>query len=136
MAQIPTKGAVIKQDISSVMTPVAQIVSFGHSGAESENYDGRTVDQVGAGIPYFMTGYAEGGTFDFELFWDSELPGHQSMTDDLTTPAKRDYSITLAGGTEQTFTTAGIGFGFSGEMSDGVKGDVSLKIDQLMSYTT
>ncbi len=136
MAKMQTKGAVIDQDIASTLTPVAQIISFGHSGAESETFDATTVDTTGAGKEYLATGYSEGGTFDFTLFYDSELAGHQALTDDITTPAERDYSVTLAGGTEMTFTAAGIGFGFQGDMGDGIKGDISLKLDQLMSYTT
>lgn len=136
MAKVVTKGAVIKQDIAASLTAVAQIVSFGHSGAESETADVTTVDTTGAGKEYLATGYSEGGTFDFTLFYDSELAGHQALTDDVTTPAERDYSVTLAGGTEMTFTAAGIGFGFQGEMSDAIKGDISLKLDQLISYTT
>ena len=136
MAKINTKGAVIDQDIGGTLTPIAQIVSFGHSGAESETYDATTIDTVGAGKEYLASGYSEGGTFDFSLFYDSELSGHQALTDDITTPAERNYSVTLAGGTEMTFTAAGISFGFSGDMGDGIKGDVSLKLDQLMSYTT
>jgi len=136
MAIRVTKGAVIDQEISSTLTPVAQILSFSHSGAETETFDSTTIDQAGAGKSYLATGYAEGGSFDFSLFYDSELAGHQALTDDITTPAERNYSVTLAGGTEMTFTAAGIGFGFQGDMADGIKGDVSLKLDQLLSYTT
>jgi len=136
MAKIQTKGAVIDQDIASTLTPIAQIISFSHSGAESETYDATTIDTSGAGKEYAATGYSEGGTFDMTLFYDSELAGHQALTDDVTTPAGRDYSITLAGGTEMTFTAAGISFGFQGDMADAIKGDISLKLDQLMSYTT
>ena len=136
MAKIQTKGAVIDQEIATVLTPVAQIISFGHSGAASETYDATTVDTTGAGKEYAATGYSEGGEFNFTLFYDSELAGHQALTDDITTPAERNYSVTLSGGTEMTFTAAGISFGFQGDMADGIKGDVTLKLDQLMSYTT
>jgi hypothetical protein len=136
MAKIQSKGAVIDQDIASTLTPVAQIISFSHSGAESETYDATTLDTTGAGKEYSQTGFAEGGSLNLALFYDSELAGHQALTDDVTTPAERNYSITLAGGTEMTFTAAGISFGFAGDMADAIKGDVSLKLDQLMSYTT
>lgn len=136
MAQIITKGTVIKQDIASTLTPIAQILSFSHDGASTETYESRTIDQSGAGIGMKPTGYASGGTFQFDLFYDSELAGHQSLTDDITTPAERDYSVTLVGGTEMTFTAGGIDFGFSGEMSDGIKGSVSLTVDGLITYPT
>jgi len=136
MAKMLTKGAVIDQSISAVLTPIAQIISFSHDGAESETFDATTVDTTGAGREMLATGYSTGGTFNFELFYDSELAGHQALTDDITTPAERDYSVTLAGGTEMTFTAAGMSFGFTGDMADGIKGNVSLTLDQLMSYTT
>jgi hypothetical protein len=34
------------------------------------------------------------------------------------------------------FTSAGIGFGFTGAMNDGLKADVSLKITGLLAYST
>ena len=136
MAKMNTKGAVIDQKIGVTLTPVAQIISFSHSGAEAETFDATTIDTTGAGKEHQITGYSEGGTLDFELYYDSELAGHQALTDDITTPAARDYSITLAGGSEMIFTAAGISFGFAGDMGDGIKGDVSLKLNSLMTYTT
>ena len=136
MALIVGKGAVLKQDISSTLTAIAQVISIDHSGATSETFKSSTLSTSGAGHEYKATGYAEGGSVDFELFYDSELAGHQALTDDITTPAERDYSVTLTGGTEMTFTAAGMDFGFSVSMDDGVKGNVSLKLDQLMAYTT
>jgi len=138
MAKIKVKGTVIKQDIAATLTAVAQILEFSHSGAESETYDSSTVDSSGAGIEYSQTGRSEGGTFDFSIFLDPALTGHQALTDDITTPAERDYDITFAdtATTTQAFTAAGIGFGFTGAMSDGLKADISLKLDQLMTYST
>jgi hypothetical protein len=34
------------------------------------------------------------------------------------------------------FTSAGVGFGFTGAMNDGLKADVSLKITGLLAYST
>ena len=138
MAKVKVKGSVVKQDISSVLTAVAQVIGFSTSGAESETYDATTLDTTGAGKEYSQTGYTEGGSFGFEIFLDPALAGHQALTDDLTTPAERDYSITFAdtGTTEWTFTAAGIGLDVTGSMSDGLKADVSLKLDQLFAYAT
>jgi len=33
-------------------------------------------------------------------------------------------------------TSAGVGFNFTGAMNDGLKADVSLKLDQLIAYTS
>lgn len=138
MAKIRVKGSVIRQDIASVLTAVAQVIEFSSSGAETETYDATTLDTTGAGKEYSQTGYAEGGSFEFGLFFDPALAGHQALTDDVTTPAERDYSITFAdtATTAWTFTAAGIGIGVTGAMNDGLKADVSLKLDQLMAYAT
>jgi len=138
MAKIKVKGSVIKQDIAATLTAVAQVIEFSTSGAESETYDATTLDTTGAGKEYSQTGYTEGGSLDFSLFLDPALAGHQALTDDLTTPAERNYSLTFAdtGATEWTFTAAGIGLDVTGSMNDGLKADVSLKLDQLFGYAT
>jgi hypothetical protein len=136
MAKIVSKGAVIKQDIASTLTAIAQCESFGSSGAGSESVKCSTLDTIGNGHEYISTGWAEGGTFDVTLQYDSELAGHQSLTDDITTPVERNYSVTLTGGTEMTFTAAHIELGFTGTIDDIVKADISLKLDQLIAYTT
>ena len=136
MAQMITRGTVIKQSISASLVAVAQCTGFSHSSAEAEGYDATTLDQAAAGKARRVNGYTNPGTFDFECFFDSQLSGHQAVTDDLTTPASRDWSVTLVGGTEMTFTSGGMTFGFTGDMADGIKGTVSLPLDGLMVYTT
>ena len=138
MAKIPVKGTVIKQEISSVLTAVAQITEFSSSGAESETYDATTIGTSGAGKEYAPTGYSEGGSFDFGMFYDPGLAGHQAITDLVTTPAECNWDITFAdtGGSNSTMTSAGVGVNFTGAMNDGLKADVSLKLDQLIAYTS
>lgn len=138
MAKCITKGTVIKQTISSVLTAVAQITEFSHSGAESETFDATTIDTSGAGKEYAPTGYSEGGSFDFSIFYDPALAGHQAITDLITTPATCVWDITFTDSQPDTaaFTGAGLGFGFTGAMNDGLKADVSIKITGLMEYDT
>jgi hypothetical protein len=138
MAKVKVKGTVIKQEIATVLTAVAQITEFSHSGAESETFDATTIDTSGAGKEYSQTGYSEGGSVDFSIFYDPALAGHQALTDLVTTPAECNFDITFAdaGATNCTFTAAGVGFGFTGAMNDGLKADLSLKLDQLFAYST
>jgi len=137
MAKIKCKGTIIQQTISTTLTAVAQIVDFSHSGAEVETWDSTTLDG-GVGKTYEQTGFSEPGTFDFSLFFDPALAGHQAITDDITTPVDRVYAIKFADAatTTATFNAAGITFGFSGAMNDGLKADVSLKLDGLFTYPT
>lgn len=138
MAKIKVKSTIIKQTISSTLTAVAQITEFNHSGAESETYDATTLDTTGAGKEYSQTGYTEGGSFDFTMFYDPGLAGHKAITALVTTPASCDWSITFADASPTTcaFTSAGIGFGITGAMNDGLKADVSLKLHKLFTYST
>lgn len=138
MAKIKTKGTVIKQTIASVLTAIAQITEFSHDGAESETFDATTLDTSGAGKEYGQTGYTEGGNFSFGMFYDPALSGHQALTDLLTTPAPCVYNVTFTdtGPSTSAFTGAGIGFGFTGAMNDGLKADVNIKITGLLAYST
>ena len=136
MAKVICKGTVIKQTISMSLTAVAQVISIDHSGAESETFESTTLDTSGAGKEYLATGYSEGGSVDCELFYDPALAGHQAITDEITTPSEVDWEITFADSTAAAFTTAGTSFGFTVDMSDGLKGSISLKLDQLMTYPT
>lgn len=138
MAKLKVKGTVIKQTISASLTAVAQITEFNHDGAESETYDATTIDTSGAGKEYSQTGYSEGGNFGFSIFYDDKLAGHQAITDLITTPANCvwDITTTAASASAMAFTSAGVGFGFTGAMNDGLKADVSLKITGLLAYST
>jgi len=138
MAKVVCKGSVLKQTITTTLTAVAQVLEMSHSGAETETYDATTLDTTGAGKEYSQTGYAEGGSLDFSLFYDPALAGHQALTDEVTTPVEQAWSLTFADAstTVCTFTAAGIGFGFTVAMADGLKADVTLKLDQLFGYST
>lgn len=140
MAKLIVKGTVLEQEISSTLTPIAQVISFGHDGAEVETFDSTTLDTTGAGKEYTPTGYSEGGSVDFEIFYDVGLSGHQALTDDITTPPAdgRNYNFdwTDTGASSSAFTAAGIGISITGQMNDGLKANVSLKLDQLLTYTT
>jgi hypothetical protein len=138
MAKIRCKGTIIRQTISASLTAVAQITDFNHDGAESETFDATTLDTSGAGKEYSQTGYSEGGNFGFTIFYDDMLAGHQAITDLVTTPASCvwDIKTTATSSVAMQFTSAGVGFGFTGAMNDGLKADVSLKITGLLAYST
>ena len=136
MAKIITKGSVVQQTITTTLTDVAQVIDFGHAGCSVETYDGTTLDTSGSGREKHPTGLVEPGTFDFSCFFDPALAGHQAITDDITTPVERVWAIKFADAatTTATFNAAGTGFGFTGVLEDGLKADVSLTLDQLMTY--
>lgn len=138
MSKVVCKGTVLKQEISSALTAVAQVLTIDHDGAEAETFESTTLDTTGAGKEHTATGYTEGGSVGFEFFYDPALAGHQTITDDVTTPAERNWELTFAdsGTTSAAFTSAGTSFGFNVDPNDGLKASVSLKLDQLMTYST
>lgn len=138
MAKIISKGTVLKQDISSTLTAIAQIISFSLDGAEVQTFNSNTLDNTSAGIPYDVTGYTEGGSMSGELFFDPVLAGHQEMTDSLITPAKKDYEVVWAdaGTTAWSLSVAGLGMGFTTTIEDGLKSSFTGKLNGLAGYTT
>jgi len=135
MAKVPGKGTVLQQELSMVFTAVAQLTDIAMSGAESETYDATTFDS-GVGKEYGQTGYAEGGSVDVSGFYDPGLAGHQAISDLVTTPADQNWKVIFAdsGTTEISFTSAGVSFGITAAMSDGLKFDTSLKVDGLPTF--
>lgn len=138
MAKVKCKGTKLQQELATVLTDVAQVLSLEVSGAESETYDATALDTSGAGKEYAPTGYSEGGSVSGELFYDPALAGHQAITDLITTPAEQDWAIVFADAdaTDMPFTGAGVGFDISVDMNDGLKASFSIKLDQLASYPT
>ena len=136
MAKIKTIGTVLSLASGTTYTPVAQIMSFGVSGMQTETYESRTIDGT-AGIEYDPTGYVEGGSTTFELFHDWALTGHQDIHDLITSACllttgaanKTNWKIIAANtaSTQMTMVAAGVGMDLTGEMSSGLKASVTLK---------
>lgn len=136
MSKIKSKGTVLKQEIASVLTAVAQMISLDLPDMESETYESDTLDNENAGIPYDPTGRTEGGSLSGELFYDPALSAHQSFLSLLTTPVKTNWSVTFADVAVSTWTFSGAGVSFGGTvaLNDGLKGSVSIKLDKLPTF--
>lgn len=137
MAKVKCKGTVLQQELASVYTAVAQVISLEQTGAESETFDATALDS-GVGKEYLQTGYSEGGSVNFEIFYDPALAGHQALTDLITTPAEQEWKIIFADDatTEQAFTGAGISFDQTVDMADGLKASGSIKLTGLPTFST
>ncbi len=138
MAKIKGKGTVLKQDISSTLTAVAQVISLDISGAESETFECDSLDNTSSGIPYSQTGRSEGGSTSGELFFDPVLAGHQAMTDIIITPAETAWEVVFAdaGSTPWSILGAGLSFGVTVALNDGLKSSFEIKHSGLPGYTT
>lgn len=130
MAIVKCKGTKLQHTISASLTDIAQLLSIEHSGSQSETFDSTTLDG-GVFKTYAQTGYAEGGEVSAELFFDPALTGHQFITDLIAAPADNAMKIIYADGaaTNQAFGAAGVQFGVTVDMGDGLKGSVTYKVD-------
>lgn len=130
MAKVKCKGTKLQHTISASLADIAQLISIEHSGAASETYDSTTLEGT-VYKTYDQTGYSEGGSVTAELFYDPALVGHQAITDLIAAPADNAMKIIYAdsGTTNQSFTAAGVEFGVTVAMDDGLKGSVTYKVD-------
>jgi hypothetical protein len=130
MAIVKCKGTKLQHTISASLVDIAQLLSIEHSGSQSETFDSTTLDG-GVFKTYAQTGYSEGGEVSAELFFDCALSGHQFITDLIATPADNAMKIIYADTavTNQSFTQAGVQFGVTVDMGDGLKGSVTYKVD-------
>ena len=136
MAKLKVKGTVLSQGSGTSYTPVAQIVSFGVDGMETETYDSRPLDGT-AGVDHHPTGSVEGGSTTFDLLWDPALAGHQAIGDLVTAAClntdgssnKTNWKIIFANtaSTEMTMVSAGVGMSITGDASSGLAASVTLK---------
>src|SRR5688572_12231797 len=86
MAIIRSKGTILKIEIASTLTAVAQLISLDLPEGAAETFEADTLDNANAGIPHKPTGRTEGGSVGFEGFLDPVLASFQALTDLLTTP--------------------------------------------------
>ena len=142
MAKVPGKGTVMKWDIATILTAIAQVTDIDHDGAEELTFDATCLDS-GAGKEYQATGFSEGGSVNCGLLLDPVNTGVQAITDQITTPTvlvanQIAASVTLAdaAATVYAFTVAGVSFGFSVAQDDGVKANIGLKLTGLITYPT
>lgn len=137
MAKVKCKGTKLQHTVSMSLTDIAQLTSIEVSGAESETWDSTCLDSS-VYKTYDQTGYAEPGEVTAELFYDPALAGHQAITDLMDAPADNAMKIIYAdtGASEQSFTAAGVGFGVTVAMDNGLVGSVTYKIDGAPGWKT
>ena len=136
MTKIISKGTVLQQTVDETFVPIAQIISIGLDGMESETFESDTLDNTDAGIPYQATGRTEPGSLSGDLFFDPALQGHANLTYLLTNPGDEAWKLIFAdtGLTEWPFTGAGFSLGMAFALNDGVKSDFSIKLDGLPTF--
>lgn len=136
MAKLVGKGTVLKQDIASVLTAVAQITDISLSGAGTETFDSTDLSTT-KWKEFASTGYANPGTANFGLFYDPALVGHQTITDEIGVTAAESWQIAYSNASStQSFTAFVQDFGVNIVMNDAVKATVALQITGDPGFTT
>lgn len=140
MAKIPSRGTILKTDIATVLTAVAQLNSINVNGIEVETFDGSTLDQTLPGKIMCPTGYVESGEIAIGGFMDPT--GMAWLTDLIDDPIgtiganaaggiPAEITFADSGSTAWSFVIAGVSLDFSIEMSDGVKFSSTLTLTNL-----
>lgn len=126
MAVLKAKGTLLKMDISSTMTTIAQVTGIRGPGATAGMIDTTklTSDWMGklAEIP-------DGGQVTFSLLFDKDLATHQAITD-IFAGAATDFEIHWNGSATNKWDFSAIVAGFSptGETNDAIRADVTLEV--------
>jgi len=138
MAKIKCKGTSLQQKVGNVFVTVAQVISLQLPEVESETYESDTLDNTSAGIPYSSTGRTEGGSCSGELFYDPALDSHKNLLSLLTNPptVSEQWKIVFAdeGSSSWTFSGAGMSFGGTVALKEGLKGSFKIKLDGIPTY--
>lgn len=138
MAKEPCKGTVLQLEIASVFTTIAQVIEIDVGPQKSETFDADTLDNTSAGMPKDPTGRSSQDDISVTMFYDPALATHQFLTDTIAAPVKVDGKIIMAdsGSSEATFTAAGLSFGATYRMNDGIKANLGIETDGLVSWPT
>lgn len=135
MSKVVCKGTVLQQDIASVYTALAQLISIEGPGPEVETFDATALDS-GVGKEFDVTGYVDGGELSFDLFFDPALGGHQNLTDLLTTPVVENWKEIFSDATAWPFSGILTGLSPTTDMGDALKASCAIKLDGLVTYPT
>jgi len=129
MAIVKCKGTKLQHTVSASLVDIAQILSIEHSGSGSESFESTTLDG-GVFKTFAPTGYSNPGEVSAEIFYDPALAGHQAVTDLIATPATNAMKIIYAdtAATNQAFTSAGVQFGATVAMDDGLKASLTYTV--------
>ena len=135
MAKVVVKGTKLEQDIASTLTAIAQLTEITHSGAKNEMVESDTLDNSAAGILKTLTGRTEAGEVGFSGLFDPALPGHQNVTDLLTTPVLETWNIEFSDATDLGFT-GGVGVDITAAQGDLLRWSGTIELAALATYAT
>mgnify|MGYP005660880461 CR=1 FL=1 len=137
MAFNKCKGTLLKVEVASVSTTVAQVMEITPPKSKSLDFEAETLDQAGVGVPRELTGGTDTDPFSATLFWDPVLAVQAAIQAAIDTPAKTVWQLLFVNAEASTidWNSAGLEFGAVVAARDGLKAELSGNIDGLPVFT-
>lgn len=121
-SKVKSKGTALLMSISAVYTAIPMLKSISISGAQSQTYNGSTLDQSGAYEINDPNGYTSAPTISADGFRDPDDTTQQAFIALLVTPVATNFKVTYTDGTPLSEVYSGTGFGFdtTAQMAEGL----------------
>lgn len=137
MTKIASKGTALQLDIASTYTTIAQVMEITGPGPEVGRFAANALDGA-VGIEKVPTGYVDGGTVSWEMFFDPVAATHQALTDLITAPAVANWKEIWsdAAATEWPFAAILTKFEPKATVDDGLKASCEAELSGIVTYPT
>lgn len=127
MAKLKCKGTLLKVEIATVMTTVAQVLELDVGQDAIETFDADTLDNTSPHIPKAQTGRSSVADISGTMFYDPDLANHQFFTDTINAPVAADGEIVLVNADKLEFEIVSFAMGLTVRMNDGLKAPFTLQ---------
>lgn len=137
MAKIASKGTLLKMEISSVFTTIAQVYELNAPPGDVQTFNSTDL-AGGVGMTHAVTGYVDTGELTASLFFDPTAATVKAMTAKITTPAENNFKVVWSDGSATEWGFAGIirSLGPKATLQDALKADVRIQVSGLVTYPT
>lgn len=127
--KVKSKGTALLMSISAVYTAIPLLKSISISGAQSETFDSRTLDQSDTYGTFQPNGFTSAPTIAADGFRDPDDTTQQAFIALLAAPVETNFKVTYTDGTPLSEVYAGAGFGFdtTAAMADGLACSYSIQ---------
>lgn len=135
MAKIKSKGTKVQVDVATVLTDVGQVFDITAPGADVGTFDATALDSD-TGREKEVTGFAEGGSLSFSLFFDPADANQKVMLALITTPAVTGWAVVWSDTANTVWAFDGIlkSYEPKATLDDGLKADAEVELDGLVAY--
>lgn len=122
--KVKSKGTALLMSISASYTAIPMLKSISISGAQSETFDSRTLDQIGTYGEFEPNGFTAAPTITADGFRDPDDTTQQAFIALMVASPviKNNFKVTYADATPLSEVYSGAGFGFdtTASLADGL----------------